>query len=149
MIIGTSILFVLFLAFLVYSIFVWITLISYYNGHYAGYVPHSMIMGLVCLFISLFILHYYYQKWYIETYYYNVTDMLLIVRKGVFAPREITVPTERIQDVYVDQDILDRLLDIYDVHISTATAESTARAHIDGVSKQVAEQLRELILGKL
>jgi membrane protein YdbS with pleckstrin-like domain len=78
-----------------------------------------------------------------------MSDTLLIIRKGVFAPQEITVPFGRIQDVYVDQDIFDRLLGIYDVHISTATAASTVRAHIDGVDKKVAEELRTLILDKV
>jgi uncharacterized membrane protein YdbT with pleckstrin-like domain len=101
--------------------------------------------------VSVFVLlvSYWYQKKYIETYFYNLTDTLLVIRKGIFASQEITVPIERIQDVYVDQDIFDRLLGIYDVHISTATAVSTARAHIDGVGRKTAEELRELILHRL
>jgi uncharacterized membrane protein YdbT with pleckstrin-like domain len=107
------------------------------------------MIGLECLSIVLIIFNYYYQKQYIKTYYYNLTDKLLIIYKGILMPREITVPIGRIQDVYVDQDVFDRLFDLYDVHISTATDESTSRAHIDGVSKGVAEELRKLILGKL
>lgn len=107
------------------------------------------MVPLACFFLLSLILNYLYQKRYIETYYYNMTDKLIIIRKGVFAPQEITVPIERIQDVYLDQDFFDQLLGIYDVHISTATATSTVRAHIDGVDKRVAEELRELILNKL
>ncbi|HEV2917100.1 MAG TPA: PH domain-containing protein [Candidatus Babeliales bacterium] len=77
------------------------------------------------------------------------TDGLLVIRKGVFTKKEITVPFERIQDVYIDQDLFDRLFGLYDVHISTATATSNIRAHIDGVEKKIAEEIRALILNKL
>jgi membrane protein YdbS with pleckstrin-like domain len=92
---------------------------------------------------------YEYQKHYYKTYFYNITDKFIIIRKGVLAPREITVPFDRIQDVYLDQDIIDRWFNVYDVHMSTATMESAVRAHIDGVEKHTAEQLRELILQKM
>lgn len=110
--------------------------------------PLNPITALFLIIIILTI-NYVYQKMYIKTYFYNMSDTLLVIRKGVFAPQEITVPFGRIQDVYVDQDIIDRLFDIYDVHISTATAASTSRAHIDGVDKKVAEELRTLILNKV
>lgn len=90
-----------------------------------------------------------YQLWYSRTYFYNATDKLLIIRKGPLAPQEITIPFNRIQDIYLDQDVLDRLFGIYDVHISTATATSGVRAHIDGVEKDVAEKLREFLIQKI
>ena len=108
-----------------------------------------MILGIIGIQTVILTINYFYQKRYIETYFYNMTDKLLVIRKGIFAPQEITVPIERIQDVYIDQDVFDRFLDIYDVHISTATATSTIRAHIDGVDKRIAEELRELILNRL
>ncbi len=115
-----------------------------------GTAQALFIIGLlfITLFMFLFvgILVYWYQRWYYRTYFYNMTDKLIIIRKGPLAPREITIPFERIQDIYVDQDIFDRLFNIYDVHISTATAMSGGRAHIDGVTKETAEKLRNLIL---
>ena len=104
---------------------------------------------LLCIFTALLAAYYIYQVHYIKKYFYNITEKFLIIRKGIFAPQEITVPLNRIQDVYFDQDILDRLLDIYDIHISTATITSGRRAHIDGVDKKNAEKLREHILNKL
>lgn len=53
---------------------------------------------------------------------------------------------ERIQDVYVDQDLLDRIFGLYDVHLSSATVSSGMEAHIDGVEKQAAEDLRNILL---
>lgn len=51
--------------------------------------------------------------------------------------------------VYVDQDLFDVLFGLYDVHISTATVTSGAIAHIDGLEKKDAEEIRKLILSKV
>ena len=59
-------------------------------------------------------------------------------------PAQIHVQYGKIQDVYVDQDLLDRILGIYDVHISSATYSSGIEAHIDGVDKVGAEGLKNL-----
>lgn len=116
------------------------------------YNSFSMLGLIITILFGVgiaFALMYWYQTVYFKTYFYNITDKLLVIRKGVLAPREITVPFDRIQDIYLDQDVVDNMFNLYDVHISTATAESTARAHIDGVDRHTAEQLRELILQKM
>ncbi len=101
------------------------------------------------IFLIIVALIYLYEQWYFRTYFYNLTDRLIIIRKGPIASGEITISFDRIQDIYVDQDALDRLFNIYDVHISTATAASGFRAHIDGVEKGTAERLRALFLKKV
>ena len=106
-------------------------------------------LGIVFLCGALFIPRYFYQSWYFATYFYDLTDDHVVIRKGPITPREITVPYERIQDVYVDQDIWDRIFGLYDVHISSATASSGFAAHIDGVEKSGADGLRALILSKV
>jgi putative membrane protein len=105
------------------------------------------ISVLVLAFISF--LTYLYQRWYFEVYFYDLTDKYIIIKKGPITPHEITIPYERVQDVYVDQDLWDRILGIYDVHLSSATATSGMEAHIDGVKKQAADGLRELLLSTI
>jgi membrane protein YdbS with pleckstrin-like domain len=90
-----------------------------------------------------------YQYLYFGKYFYDMDDKNLIIRKGVLVKREIILPFSKITDVYVDQDIGDVMLAIYDVHISTPTVESGLFAHIDGVSKKGAQELRNLILEKI
>jgi uncharacterized membrane protein YdbT with pleckstrin-like domain len=144
------ILFVLFFGFIFVA-----AIAQLYNEHETEIGPflnkygHTILMVVLSPFVLLLIVNYFYQRAYIRRYYYNVTDKLLIIRKGVIAKQDITVPFERIQDVYVDQDLFDVLFGLYDVHISTATATSGVRAHIDGVEKKAAEEIRALILGKI
>jgi len=77
---------------------------------------------------------------------FGLTEDFIIIRKGPITPREINIPYERIQDVYVDQDIVDRILGLYDVHLSSATVSSGMQAHIDGVEKSAADGLRAFLL---
>ena len=50
-----------------------------------------------------------YIKKYISNYYYDWENEYLTIRKGVFTSTEIHVPYNKIQDVYVDQDIFEYL----------------------------------------
>ncbi|MDO8260279.1 MAG: PH domain-containing protein [Candidatus Magasanikbacteria bacterium] len=103
-------------------------------------------VGVIGLFFIIFLVEYTYQKWYFTGYFYDLTDHFIVIKKGVFTPREINIPYERIQDIYVDQDIFDRIFGLYDVHISSATITSGFEAHIDGVEKIAADGLRESLL---
>ena len=111
----------------------------------------SNLFGIVTFSIFAFlffmvIITYLYQRWYYNVYFYELTDDYVIIKKGPITPHEITIPYERIQDVYVDQDILDRVFGLYDVHLSSATISSGMAAHIDGVEKQAADGLRGVLL---
>ncbi|MBI4280913.1 PH domain-containing protein [Candidatus Uhrbacteria bacterium] len=104
----------------------------------------TIILLLLLGFIFLGI--YFFQRWCFAVYFYDLTPDHIIIRKGPITPSEITIPYQRIQDVYVDQDIFDRLLGLYDVHFSSATISSGLEAHIDGVGKPAAKGLRQIIL---
>lgn len=111
----------------------------------------SKIIGVIGIGYLVFVvlittLLYFYQVWYFSVYFYDLTDDFIIIKKGPITPHEITIPYERVQDIYVDQDLLDRLFGIYDVHLSSATFSSGAEAHIDGVEKKAADGLRDLLL---
>lgn len=103
-------------------------------------------LGIGTFIGAIVILVYTYERWYFATYFYELTSDFVIIRKGPITPREITIPYERIQDVWVDQDLLDRVFGLYDVHISSANFLSGLQAHIDGVEKQAADGLRALLL---
>ena len=110
----------------------------------------NLILGLIIgIILLVFVLTYVYQLWYFAVYYYDLTDDLVIIRKGPITPLEITIPYERIQDVYVSQSMLDRIFMIYDVHLSSASLDSGVEAHIHGVEKKAADGLRAMLLNKV
>ena len=90
-----------------------------------------------------------YHILYFFSYFYDVDDKNIYIRKGIFAKKEITLPFSRITDVYIDQDVMDVLFGLYDVHMSSPTEQSGRFAHIDGVDKRGAVQLRSLLLERI
>lgn len=110
----------------------------------------STILTLLLLLLFLTIIHtvttYLYQYWYWAVYFYDLTNDYIVIKKGPITPREITIPYERIQDVYVDQDLWDRIFGLYDVHLSSATVTSGVEAHIDGLEKEAADGIRAILL---
>jgi membrane protein YdbS with pleckstrin-like domain len=109
-----------------------------------NFVIATIVYLILILLIFLFV--FSYQRWYYNVYYYDLTNDFIVIRKGPITPREITIPYERVQDVYVDQDLFDRLFGLFDVHLSSATISSGMEAHIDGVEKPAADGLRTLLL---
>jgi len=116
-----------------------------YEAGMGGYLRTitTTIFGLMFLIV---LATYLYQRWYYAVYFYDFTPDYIIIKKGPITPREITIPYERVQDIYVDQDLFDRLFGLYDVHLSSATVSSGMEAHIDGVEKTAADGLREILL---
>ena len=104
------------------------------------------LVGLSIVLLLIVFLTYLYQKWYFSVYYYDLGKDYIVIKKGPITPQEITIPYERVQDVYVDQDLLDRLFGLYDVHLSSATISSGMEAHIDGVEKNAADGLKAMLL---
>jgi membrane protein YdbS with pleckstrin-like domain len=103
-------------------------------------------LGILFLLFLIILFVYLYQRWYYAVYFYDLTSDYIVIKKGPITPKEITIPYERIQDVYVDQDLLDRMFGLYDVHLSSATISSGMEAHIDGVEKPAADGLRAILL---
>jgi membrane protein YdbS with pleckstrin-like domain len=103
----------------------------------------------IILWGILMFLYAWYFKAYIRTYYYDGAENFITIRKKFFTPQEIHVLYQKIQDVYVDQDLLDRIMGLYDVHIASATVSSSIEAHIDGVDAATAEGLKNFFLDKV
>ena len=100
---------------------------------------------LIAIF-AVMVLKYIYEVFYMKYYFYDLEGKTLAIKKGVFSKNEISLPVNRIQDVYVDQDILDRIFGLYDVHVSSATNDSAFLSHIDGINKINSEKLKGLLL---
>jgi len=114
-----------------------------------GFIFMVFTLGLMPLFLLISGINWWYQTKYYETYYYDIRKNFLVIKKGVFMPVETTLPFEKLQDVYLDQDIFDRMFGLWDLHVSTATFMSGYNAHIDGVNSQNGQEMREILLGKI
>lgn len=91
--------------------------------------------------IGVIIYEYYYYK----LYYYNFTDDGAEIRKGVVSRATGHVRYERLQNLYVNQDFLDRIFGLYDVHYETAGETSGIYSHVDGLEKENADKLIQFL----
>jgi putative membrane protein len=78
------------------------------------------IWVFISLVLALLVGAVIYQVFYYRFYFYDMIESEIIIKKGVIGRREMVIPFSRIQDIYVDQDVLDRIFGLYDVHIATA-----------------------------
>ena len=108
-----------------------------------------LLIPFAAVFFGMLFLIIIYQWLYIWTYFYDLDDHFLRVRKGVLIRREVSVPYNRIHDVYFDQDPLDHILNLYDLYVATASEISHTETHIDGLSRQNGEAVRNLLLEKV
>ena len=129
-----------------YLISVGILYITFLYMKYSSMWELLIVLVLPSVFPIPFI--YKYEQLYYKTYYYDLLPDMLIIRKGVWMPREIRIPYSKIQNVYVDRNLFDVIYGLYDVHLATADTSSQFYAHIDGVNEKNAATLRELILKK-
>ena len=106
----------------------------------------SLAFWIVILILFSFV---FYQALSFRLYFYDISNDNIVIKKGVIARGEIIIQYHKIQNVFVDQDFMDRILGLYDVHIATADMQSIQMAHIDGVIKSNSEALRSLLLEKM
>ena len=92
---------------------------------------------------------YIYQIFYYKFYYYNFKEDGAEIKKGVISQSTGHVRYERIQNIFVDQDILDRFFRLYDVHYETAGETSGTYSHVDGLNKENSEKLVDFLNNKL
>lgn len=104
------------------------------------------IIGVLVVLVALII---FYETLYLWRYYYHITNDYVMIRKGVLIRKEITLSFDRIHDVYLDQDPMDFVLRLYDLHMATATDQSVIEAHIDGLNYSDATMVRDLILQRV
>lgn len=76
-----------------------------------------------------------YEYLYYRTYDYEFGETAASVTKGVITRDSGHITYDRLQNIYVDQDFLDRIFGLYDVHYETAGETSASYLHVDGLNK--------------
>jgi len=100
-----------------------------------------LFWGSIISFFLIVVAIAIYQYFYYKSYLYKFDEEAAEVGKGVISRAIGHVNYARLQNVYVDQDILDRIFGIYDVHYETAGETSRFYSHVDGLVKENADIL--------
>jgi uncharacterized membrane protein YdbT with pleckstrin-like domain len=124
-------------------------LISVFSGGISGELASTITIWVIIVFSILLILEFIYQQLYLKYYYYDASANTLTIRKGVIGQSQIYLQFNKIQNVFMDQDLLDRLFGLYDVHLSTVGHGSIHLCHIDGLTKENAEKVVGFLLQQI
>ena len=115
-----------------------------------SYPPlHALLVLLLVAEGVLFVADLLYQILYYRTYFYDIREESVVIRRGVICKHELTLPLVRITDVYLDQDLTARMLGLYDLHLSSPTRQSGKVAHMAGIDREGALTLKHAILQRI
>ena len=104
----------------------------------------SGVGGLLMILVVLVLIYGLYETAYVQAYEYRLDGDTVDINSGVVSKREREIPFERIQNVDIAQNAIQRALGIAEVRLETAGGgESEARLRY--VSRQEATRLQELI----
>jgi putative membrane protein len=95
-------------------------------------------IGFVILFLTIAILKYLNFKFYIKDNYF-------FLRKGVFNKEEISISKDKIQNVYIKQNVIQQLINVVSVSVETAGDDKT-EIEIVALSRDKALALKENLL---
>ncbi|WP_439152928.1 PH domain-containing protein [Winogradskyella sp.] len=96
------------------------------------------VIGLIALFLTIAILKYLNFKFFVKDNYF-------FLRKGIFNKEEISVSKEKIQNVYIKQNVIQQLINVVTVSIESAGDDKT-EIEIMALSRDKAQALKENLL---
>ena len=103
--------------------------------------PLPAVAGIVLLAAALVAL---WQTAYVQRFSYEVTEDTFDIASGVLSRREREIPYERVQNVDISENVLQRLLGLAQVRIETAGGSGT-EAQLRYVTRAEAGRLQELL----
>lgn len=121
----------------------------------SSYIGWFLLIGVVITAIS-----YVWAQLTYHFYKYELTDVGFKKESGIIYKKYVTIPYDRIQNVDMYRGIFARLLGLSDLHIQTAgagvvsshngfTGGIGAEGRLPGLSKEVAEQLRDELINRI
>ncbi len=108
----------------------------------AVYIAYAFFALGVILVISLVFAYFSYRRF---TFYLNEADREFVLDKGIFNRDHLVIPLEKIQQVNITQDILQKIIGVYGLKIDTAGAKGE-EVHIRAITEFAAKILKEHLL---
>ena len=130
------------------GLFLWLGSMPSASTETKGLFQGISVVLIVGWFV-LVILALAYEWTYYLNYFYDASSDCLTVRKGVFGFAQVVLPFDRVENVFMDQDLFDRLFGLYDVHLSTVGLSSIRLTHIDGLEEKNAIAVRDRLLERI
>ena len=95
-----------------------------------------LFLGFVVLIALFAYIKYYYFK-----YKFDFEKSAFVVHKGFLEKTNLSIPFEKIQQININQNLIHKLFNLYEVQMDTAGSSST-EVDIKAVSKSVANDFK-------
>lgn len=102
-----------------------------------------VILGLMVLSLAALVYSYFYYRKFIFYIDYHKEEFKL--QKGIFYTEDIAIPFDKIQQVYLKRNILQRIINVYSLVIETA-GSGEKEINIQAISKPKADALSNLLI---
>lgn len=123
------------------NIFISIFVVGYgFQASMLGFGVYSLIAVLL---IGFLVLSYFQYR----MFFFYVQEDKFVIEKGVFRKEKTTIPFDRIQTVHINQNIIQRVLNVVGLNIDTA-GSSGRELEIAALEKSYARQLQQFLIGK-
>ena len=86
---------------------------------------------------------YSYLDYYYFTYRFDFDKSQFLINKGILKKTKLSIPFEKIQQININQSVIHRLFNIYEVQMDTAGSKDT-EVDIKAVSKQISEDIKSI-----
>jgi putative membrane protein len=101
---------------------------------------------LVIIVISCVFSYLSYRRF---TFYLDLQQQEFVINKGIFNRTQLTVQLDKIQQVNINQNLLQKIIGVYGLHIDTAGSDAQ-EVSIAAIDEDLAHNLREhLLSGKI
>lgn len=116
-----------------------LVVVSFFNGKSKGYL---LVLAAVVLVMAIIA---GYLKYLNFTYFIDEKTREFVVRKGIFSKTRIAIPLNKIQQVNINQNLLQRLLKVHALEVDTAGSSKT-EVKIKAMTEAHANALEQRLL---
>jgi putative membrane protein len=103
---------------------------------------YCAITVLIVIIISCLFSYLSYRRF---TFYLDLEQQEFVINKGIFNRTQLTVQLDKIQQVNINQNLLQKIIGVYGLHIDTAGSDSQ-EVSIAAIDEDLAHNLREHLL---
>ena len=101
-------------------------------------------IALILFIVGLSLVAIYsYLDYYYFTYRFDFDKSQFLINKGILKKTKLSIPFEKIQQININQSVIHRLFNIYEVQMDTAGSKDT-EVDIKAVSKQISEDIKSI-----
>jgi len=105
----------------------------------------ALSVGAIALVVAGVLGTLGYLAW--RNFTFQVTGGELVIERGVFSTRRLSIPAERIQSLSIEQELLHRAFGTVKITVDTAGSEG-AEFELSAIERPIAEQLQHTVLAE-